>query len=201
MNSPQFYNEIKFLFNLLLIVSFWFFIWKRFALDWFRQRLFDIRGELFDAILRFDAKEIESESYQIFRNVINATIRFAHTYSPIRFLILKRLIFRRFDYSNQISGINQKLSFSDIENKFLKNQLIQLRNEYLKTIVVYFAISSVFFWFYSLILILNAIIKTLISYFTGKKGNVDLRIKKAFKEQLKEIPFQAIEEARLAYSS
>jgi len=193
MNYKEFFIVMEFLLWVLLFDLFWFFIWKRFALDWFRQKLFDIRDELFDSVAEIESKYFNSYSYKIFREVLNGTIRFAHTLTPVRIFMYEKLKIKTMQDT-------YKFDFNDIANDKLKSKFLRLKNDYFKTIVVYFWLSSPLFIVYSIIIIVLATIRTFWDFLKGQRRFLPQEIKNEFKEKVEDVPQQALEEAKLVYN-
>ena len=193
MNYNEFFIVMEFLLFVLLFDLFWFFIWKRFALDWFRQKLFDIRDELFDSVAEIESKYFNSYSYKIFREVLNGTIRFAHTLTPVRIFMYEKLKIKTMQDT-------YKFDFNDIANDKLKSKFLRLKNDYFKTIVVYFWLSSPLFIVYSILIIVIATIRTFWDFLKGQRRFLPQEIKNEFKEKVEDVPQQALEEAKLVYN-
>ena len=72
--------------SLLLVILFFYGPWQWFLLDLFRQRLFVIRDSMF--LLNYKDKHLNEPEYRLFRQKINSTIRFAHTISWWRMVLV-----------------------------------------------------------------------------------------------------------------
>jgi hypothetical protein len=69
-------------FGLFVLLLFWQFGWKRYAVDLLRQSLFPVRNKLFMvAAKRENGLEFTSPAYVALRDSLNARIRFAHRIS------------------------------------------------------------------------------------------------------------------------
>ena len=86
--------------SLIGLFALWFFCWRRYALDKFRQELFAVRDELFDVALRHreDGFSFDSPAYGTLRRQIHASIRFAHRVNMIQVLLF--MFFRRLYFSD-----------------------------------------------------------------------------------------------------
>lgn len=83
-------ERLEIILGLALLWSFYWFAVREAALDWLRQKLFKIRGDLFDEVanqridLTFDSKE-----YVELRRFMNGVIRYGYMISPIKVLLYK----------------------------------------------------------------------------------------------------------------
>lgn len=72
--------------GLLFICLFVFYLWKDYCLDTFREDLFAIRDDLFlyaaDGNVGF-----EHPAYRILRHRLNVSLRFAHEFTLVRFVL------------------------------------------------------------------------------------------------------------------
>lgn len=65
------------LISLLILIAFIFWLYKDYRVDNFRQRMFEIRDNLFDEANKGNIS-FSDESYLMLRSVTNGNIRFAH---------------------------------------------------------------------------------------------------------------------------
>ncbi len=77
---------------LFLLVVFVFYFWRQYRIDALRERLFVIRGELFD-YARSGAVSFDNPAYTRLRVVMNRMIRFAHKFTFGRIVMI--VLFRR----------------------------------------------------------------------------------------------------------
>lgn len=77
------------LFYMLIALIWWLFafLFKDYSVDCTRQRLFNIRDELFDCAAREEIN-FNDEAYIITRTMLNGAIRFAHTLSVTQFMVI-----------------------------------------------------------------------------------------------------------------
>ncbi len=67
---------------LVALWAFWHYCWKPLALDWFRQRLFAVRDDLFLAALQNEGGlSFTHPAYKHFRQFANGLIRYGHQLS------------------------------------------------------------------------------------------------------------------------
>ncbi|MGA2167021.1 MAG: hypothetical protein ABSG62_02340 [Terracidiphilus sp.] len=75
--NPGIYEQIMSLLGLIALWAFWYYLWKPQRIDFFRQRLFALRSDLFDlaanGVVPFD-----HPAYTQLRLLINGMIRFGH---------------------------------------------------------------------------------------------------------------------------
>src|SRR6266487_2284230 len=80
--------------GLLLLWVLIFHFWRQYRLDVFRERLFEIRAELFDYAAKGEVR-FDDPAYARLRVVMNGMIRFAHKFTFTRvaivFLLRRRL--------------------------------------------------------------------------------------------------------------
>src|SRR6266508_3416330 len=83
-------ESLRLLLALALLWAFWFYCWRRYALDAFRQDLFSIRDAMFDmAAQRKDGMNFNQVAYGCLRHQINGLIRFAHRFSSLSVISFK----------------------------------------------------------------------------------------------------------------
>src|SRR3989442_11092837 len=68
----------------LLILAFWF--WRDYRIDSLRERLFELRQELFDCAA-MGVVPFDHPAYTDLRNIMNGMIRFAHKTTFLRLLL------------------------------------------------------------------------------------------------------------------
>lgn len=103
-------GTIKLGLSLILLWLFWHCAWKEYALDKFRQKLFSIRAELFDAALDgHTGLAFDSRVYGQFRLSINRLIRFGHFISfpsAVVFQLASMLPIRGNPYKSKIPHLS-----------------------------------------------------------------------------------------------
>lgn len=72
---------------LLALWGMYFVSWHNYRIDAFRQRLFNLRGELFNYALAADLP-FDHPAYGLLRARINRMIRWGHQFSAIEFVLL-----------------------------------------------------------------------------------------------------------------
>jgi hypothetical protein len=86
MNTHTLGQILQFLLSFLCLWFFLFVLYKRLALDFFRQKLFQLRDDLFDdaanGLINFN-----HPSYVVLRNTMNGFLRFGHKISFFQLLI------------------------------------------------------------------------------------------------------------------
>jgi hypothetical protein len=92
--------------SLAILWAFLFWLYKDFCVDSFRQKVFALRDELFDAACH---KQIpfDHKAYGRLRVTMNGAIRFAHELSLAHFLFV---VLRHHSSMNNTYGYNAKLS-------------------------------------------------------------------------------------------
>jgi len=75
--NPLIYEQIMSLLGLIALWAFWYNLQKPQRVDIFREKLFDLRGDLFDLAAN-GAIPFEHPAYRQLRLLINGLIRFAH---------------------------------------------------------------------------------------------------------------------------
>ena len=91
MIETQLANLIQTALGALALSCLWFFCWRRWAIDAFRQELFEARDRLFDVALNHRDRGFgfETPAYGQLRAHLNATIRFAHRLSTVQVVIFR----------------------------------------------------------------------------------------------------------------
>jgi hypothetical protein len=77
MTIPVFVNAMVSLLSLLILWFLYSFAYRDYRRDVYRQKLFELRNELFDLALAGEIS-FETPAYQTLRTTINGFIRFAH---------------------------------------------------------------------------------------------------------------------------
>jgi hypothetical protein len=75
--NPVVYEQIMSLLGLIALWAFWYYLWKPQRVDIFRQKLFCLRGDLFDLAAK-GTVPFDHPAYAQLRLLINGLIRFAH---------------------------------------------------------------------------------------------------------------------------
>ena len=86
MNTHIFSQILLFLISLLCLWFFLFFLYKELAVDIFRQQMFQLRDELFDAASN-GLIEYNHPAYIVLRNTMNGFLRFGHRVSLFEVLV------------------------------------------------------------------------------------------------------------------
>src|SRR4051794_2329227 len=73
--------------GLLALWVLYFVVWSDYKLDAFRQRLFDLRAELFEYAAS-SGLPFDDPTYGLLRDRINRMIRWAHQFTPMHFILL-----------------------------------------------------------------------------------------------------------------
>lgn len=77
MTVPEFFAALNFFLGVAFLIWFAYGPWQDLLVDQFRQKVFNVREELFDAGLAGEV-QFESADYQRTRDFLNTAIRFAH---------------------------------------------------------------------------------------------------------------------------
>jgi hypothetical protein len=85
-------TSLHFILALLLLWIFFFYPWRQYRVDALRERLFQIRGDLFDYAASGEVS-FENPAYGKLRVLMNGMIRFAHKFTFSRLVMI--LLFRR----------------------------------------------------------------------------------------------------------
>lgn len=150
---------LKLAVSLLLFILFWQIVWKDFALDLFRQRLFDIRSELFDLSRKNPDKfTFNSPAYIEFESLINGMIRFGHDFNFFRVLLfyffdrkLKKKGFSIID--STVEATREKVDL--INDRQIERKLYHIQDQINTQIILYLIkISPLFFLVFLLILVI-----------------------------------------------
>lgn len=86
MNTHLLSQILLFLISFLCLWYFIFFLYKELAIDIFRQKMFQLRDELFDAAAN-GLIEYNHPTYVVLRNTMNGFLRFGHKISLFEILI------------------------------------------------------------------------------------------------------------------
>lgn len=112
MNAAQISVVI---YSSLGLVALWFMIfvcWRQYTIDRFRQKLFDLRADLFDYALTGEVS-FNAHEYIRLRNVLNSMIRFAHEVSFVR--LAGAVVWERFNpVIATLPGFTEELKSSDL---------------------------------------------------------------------------------------
>lgn len=73
------------LLGLILLFLLFYWAWQQYVIDVTRQRLFELRDQLFDMATQGTLQR-DSETYRTLRKMFNATIRFTHEMDWVHFL-------------------------------------------------------------------------------------------------------------------
>jgi hypothetical protein len=117
---------------LFLLWAFVYYCYRDYRLDMFREELFVIRAELFEFAANGDVP-FDSPAYTILRNFINQMIRYAHTFTILRFGIVQSL---NSLYPNCMRNVIEewKGAVERIESEETRNHLYEFHNRVVRSI-------------------------------------------------------------------
>jgi len=189
----------------LLLFIIFRILWRRYAVDRFREKLFGLRDVLFDLALKKKNLNFESEQYQKIEDIINKTIRYAHNISLLDIIIFRILLKKRnidiesyeTNYIKEISRLINKLN-----DDLIKKELEDIMNKYERAIIEYISIRSILFAITIistaiLIFIYTIIKKKLLRGYNNEKplNTVKRIIKNNFRKPVNDIEYQALSAA------
>lgn len=130
------------LFSILLLVILWFWLYRDYRVDAARQKLFEIRDELFD-YANSGKISFEDPAYERLRRTINGFVRFAHRMNLIHILIMS-IVLKKKHYKIHTfqEKLTQEIKNLEEEKKDIYRS-IHFRINY--TIVEYLVLSSPLF--------------------------------------------------------
>jgi len=135
------YETIKVLISVLLIMLIWQAFWRRFMLDFFREKIFSLRDELFDLALNNEHLNFNSNLYKMLESLLNGTIRKGHTLSIMQITLFE--LFKKIKYSNRdivpIFLLNLR---KEIHSSKMKTDLNRIIGKYEKYVMFYLVFSS-----------------------------------------------------------
>jgi hypothetical protein len=139
------YSLIINLFLLLGVLVFWNFLYKDYILDHFRQRVFELRAELFDMAANPDCSiNFNSDIYVLLRSIYNGSIRFGQSLSFSDLLLFGFLNKKTLPYGGIFDSKNrrsQKLK-ATIEDTTVRKKIDDLERRYIKSVSSYLLFSS-----------------------------------------------------------
>jgi len=144
---------------------FWYFFWKRYSLDLYRQQLFKLRHHLFNLALDESVQiRFEDPIYKKFELMINNAIRFAHKATASRVLVFSFLA-RSNDIpmseiaKDQIVDISQIRECDDVTQK----KLLDIYKQTALSVIRHFLRTSPLFLFFYLARVFWVLIMVFVS--------------------------------------
>jgi hypothetical protein len=136
--------------TLLVFSVFIFYFWRQYRLDALREKLFELRGELFN-YASSRAVSFDDPAYAKLRVVMNIMIRFAHkfTFSRVALIFLFRRVFENLHLDNPLAEWQRAVStLPEDRQKILRT----LHDRMMATIVWHVTSGSpvllvIFFWY------------------------------------------------------
>lgn len=130
--------------NLIVIVAFWSLVWKRYQICRFRDRLIEIRGNLFDIAIKNPEFGFTNSLYLQFESILNGTARYAYRIGFMDFLYF--LLFVRTEYkkgnpTNRFED-NFRKTLSSIKDKHTKQTLVRAKIKYEQAVFQFVIFSS-----------------------------------------------------------
>jgi hypothetical protein len=156
---------------LFLLWAFVYYCYRDYRLDAFREELFAIRGDLFEFAASGHVP-FSSPAYTILRNFTNQLIRYAHTLTMSRFIIVQWLASRD---PNCVRNVIQewKAAVAEMESEETRNNLYAFHTRIVDSIALQLARRSVFLLslevFIRLILLLLGSTRRLVEAFFRKE--------------------------------
>lgn len=153
------YNSVA----LVLLWCVWHYGWYRFCQDFLRQRLFDIRDEMFDAVAmkRLDLG-FSSPAYVKMRRALNAQIRFTHRVDLATIFVLPICRFFTGEPDDRDELMPHLSAIEKISCEKTKDYLKSVDQEVGKAIVKFLAMSSPLFLGWAAAIVLFSVASVLL---------------------------------------
>jgi len=143
--------------SLLLIIVLYFVLYRRYALDNYRDQIFKVREALFDLAMDNKSLSFRSEVYRNFEILLNNNIRFAHRISflgAVLFNIMNRIRYPSSNVQSKVAADFLK-QVSEMRPSDAKTRIMQLQAAFeTQTILFLLRTSPLFLVFVSLVAIL-----------------------------------------------
>lgn len=126
-------NTIIALLSLFVLWIIWRLLWKKYALDSFRESLFSLRGDLFDLADDNPDFNFENPLYQKWETIINRTIQYAHTMDMLDFQIFSALVkIKKIEIGKCESSLQKELKrlIESIDQEKIRRQLADIKKKY-----------------------------------------------------------------------
>ena len=130
-------------FGLVLFIAWliWYRFWIPYRVDYFRQRLFKLRDELFECA-NSGAIEFSHPAYTDLRLLINALIRYGHRITILR-IVMSMVSLARSGNSHMANGYAESSErIERIENEETRNRIYTFRNEISKIMAAHMVLIS-----------------------------------------------------------
>lgn len=132
------------LINFVAILLFWNIFWRKFQICRFRDKMFEIRGRLFDVAINNPELSFQSELYARFESMLNGSARFAYRIGFIDYLYFS--VFLRPRYKQLKSTKEFEEFFGDaisrISNENTRQVLLKIKKDYEFAVVDLLTFSS-----------------------------------------------------------
>jgi len=161
--NPVFYEQIMSLLGLIALWAFWYYLWKPQRVDSFRQKLFDLRSDLFD-LAAAGSVSFNDPAYSQLRLLINGMIRFGHRISLGSLLIA--VMHSNDSPSDPLAAWKKNV---DKLPKGVRDQLLTMHSNVQEAFVKHLFGGSVVLFIYVALRILYAVTKAPLLLLTGKK--------------------------------
>ena len=191
MEILKMYESAKILISLLFFMVLWQAFWRRLCLDYFRDKIFELRGNLFDLALDNKAFSFQSPAYRNIENLLNGTIRNGHTIGILQIFIFD--ILKKLKFSKQrimpVFVLNLLKSIHDIKNPEVKTSLKRILSKYEKYLMFYLVFSSLPMTIFFIVIMFYYVIKEFFSFLFNRikfvftiKNNLKTLFKNIFRE-------------------
>ena len=151
--------------SVLLLLVLLFYFWRQYRVDALREKLFRIRGELFDYAAT-GAVSFDDPAYARLRVLMNSMIRFAHKLTPSRVMLMVLFVKPLTEYAPESPLVKWEEAVSDLSpDKQVK--LHEFHDRMMNVVVLHLTKSSVFL---SLAFALFAILSSIAS---GKRKPIE----------------------------
>jgi len=174
-------NEtIMTLFSILIFIFVWRVFWKKLMIDRLRNRLFELRAELFDYTVNNKDLSFGDNAYKNVEILLNGTIYKAPEISLLNTIIFQNLVTANYPGHKVEHGfvVDLNNSTKSIKNKTVKKHLNKILSDYKKEVTVYLVFSSLIITFIATITVLFYIIKELFAMIFDKGLSLAARVKK-----------------------
>lgn len=130
--------------NLIAILLFWNLFWRRSQVCRFRDRMFEIRGKLFDVAINNPEFSFKSELYLRFEAMLNGTARYAYRIGFVDYLYFSLFLKKHYEEAEIPSKFDEdfKSNLGRINDEKTKNILIEIKKEYETAVVKLLTFSS-----------------------------------------------------------
>jgi len=143
-------------FGLLCLWMFFFFLYRDYRLDFFRQKLFGLRDELFDLGINQEI-EFNHPAYGMLRSIVNGTIQYGHRFGLLS-IVAHYLFMRKYEHKIKNFDTNWKAACSDLSDE-TRDKLLSIQHRMHIAIIGQIVFTSSLLIFILVLLMFSFLIK------------------------------------------